>query len=407
VKINRKVFYAANALVGFLFLGLIYAWSVFVEPLEEHFGWTRSQTSLNFSICMAMFCLGGLAAGKLAKKRAPRQIMVLSAIFILVGFILTSRMQTLFELYFFHGILCGFGVGTGYNALLSTTLQWFPDRQGMMSGLLLMGFGFGGSLLGSVAVAMMAAVGWSDTFMILGVALSCLILLVALNVKRPPAREPLQGNRALSVGKEYETGEMLRDASFYAYYARGLMLGAVGLALLGNAAPFASSISRNATLAASIGGLVSIFNGLGRVAGGFLFDKIGSRKTLTLGVGGTLLGTLLLGLAAIKGSVVLLIVGYVGGGFFYGCNIACSSSFIGKVYGLRNFAMNFSILYTYILFSSFLGPYISGVLFAWKGSYVFSYAVLLGMCCLAMVFNLCVKKHYVPDASVLHSREKS
>ena len=393
-----KKLYVANAFVCLLFLGLIYAWSVFVAPLETEFGWTRSETSLNFSISMAMFCLGGIASGWLLKIKTPRQVMILSGICILAGFSLASRMQTLSELYFFHGFLCGFGVGVGYNVLVSTTLQWFPDRQGSVAGFLLMAFGMGGFLLGTVAHYMMEAMGWRNTFMLLGLVMGGLIFLVSLNVKRPAAGQ-VPRKPASESERDYKPGEMLRDRSFHANYMRSVMSTAVGFTLVGNAAPFAYLISQNAAFAALIGGLVSIFNGLGRVAGGIIFDKIGSRKTFFLGIGGMFLGTLLLIFAAIHNSVLLLTAGYVIGGFFYGNNVAGNSGFIGNVFGLRDYAVNMSIANTSLLFASFVGPYVSGILFTHTGDYVIPYMVLLGMCCVSFVANILIKKQYIPVAN--------
>ncbi|MDR1379616.1 MAG: MFS transporter [Synergistaceae bacterium] len=392
---RKRWFYVANALVGFLFLGLIYAWSVFVGPLESEFGWIRSQTSLNFSICMAFFCLGGLLSGRLLKSKTPRQVMLLSAGFILVGFLLTSQIRSLLELYIFYGVLCGLGVGAGYNTLLSATLSWFPDRTGLVSGVLLMGFGFGGSLLGSVAVVIMEAVGWRGTFVALGTGLAFLILLMALNTKNAPAGQTDLGDRAKGE-RDFLPQEMLRDSTFYAYYSRGMLVASIGLAMLGNAVPFAYSIAQDSVVAATIGGLISIFNGLGRVVGGVVFDRIGSRRTLLIGIWGTALAISVLIFAAVRESIMILTAGYILGGFFYGSNVPCNAGFIDKVYGQRYFAMNLSILNTYVLFSSFVGPYITGLLFAWTGSYVAPYTMLLVMCCVGFVAHLRVKRHYIP-----------
>ncbi|MDR2137592.1 MAG: MFS transporter [Synergistaceae bacterium] len=394
---KKRWLYALNGLAGYLFLGLLYAWSVFVRPLELEFGWLRSHTSLTFSICMAMFCVGGLAAGWLLKRRTPRQVIMISAGCIMAGFLLTSRMRYLYELYVFYGALCGFGVGVGYNVLLGVILQWFPNRQGLISGVLLMGFGFGGSLLGSVAVFMMDFMGWRNTFVGLGTILALLLVFISLNVKRPSQGQLLSIPRDLGGGRDFQPREMLRDSSFYAYYARGVFVGAVGLSLLGNAAPFAHSITQDVVVATTVAGLISIFNGIGRIVGGFVFDKIGSRKTLLFAIIGTLLAVGVLVYAAVSGSITSLTAGYVAGGFFYGTSLPCTSGFISKLYGQKNFAVNFSIMNTYVLTASFAGPYISGVLFTWTGSYIVSYTTLFAMCCAGVVATLLIKRHYIPS----------
>ncbi|NLN47872.1 MAG: OFA family MFS transporter, partial [Clostridiales bacterium] len=74
-----------------LFLGLIYAWSLFAAPLEAEFGWSRSQTSVTFSISMITFCLGSIMSGFILKKRPPRNVLLISAVLFLIGFFMTSR----------------------------------------------------------------------------------------------------------------------------------------------------------------------------------------------------------------------------------------------------------------------------------------------------------------------------
>jgi OFA family oxalate/formate antiporter-like MFS transporter len=389
---KKRWILAANALAGFLFLGLIYAWGVFVGPLEQEFGWTRSQTSLTFSICMATFCVGGLAAGWLLKRMAPRAVIILCAVVIMTGFFLASRVRSLYELYIFYGVFCGFAVGIGYNTLLDATLRWFPDQQGLISGTLLMGFGVGGSLLGSAAVFMMNAMGWRRTFEALGGALALLLAVIALNVKRPPSgQEKRQGDE-----QNFLTAEMLRDGSFHAYYFRSMFVAAIGLAMVGNAAPFAYSVSHDPVAAASIGGLVSMFSGVGRIAGGVVFDRVGSRKALWLGVGSVTLSIGVLTCAAVSNSLAVLTAGYAMGGFFYGANVPCNSGYTNKIYGQENFAVNLGVLNTNVIFSSFLGPYVAGVLFTHTGSYVAPYVMLLAMCGGAVAATALIRRHYTP-----------
>jgi len=99
---------------------------------------------------MMMFCLGGLASGMLTGRKGPRFTLTACALFLLAGFAMASRIHTLPGIYVSYGGFCGFGVGLGYNATISTIMRWFPDKQGLVSGITLMGFGFGGMLLGTL-----------------------------------------------------------------------------------------------------------------------------------------------------------------------------------------------------------------------------------------------------------------
>ncbi|HZK61489.1 MAG TPA: hypothetical protein VFC41_05385, partial [Anaerovoracaceae bacterium] len=95
----------------YLSIGLIYAWSIFVKPLEAEFGWNRTETSLTFTISMISFCIGGVISGMLLKKKSGRFIIMLSAVLLAVGFLLSSRVETLLGIYISYGVFCGLGVG--------------------------------------------------------------------------------------------------------------------------------------------------------------------------------------------------------------------------------------------------------------------------------------------------------
>lgn len=137
-----------------LFLGLIYAWSVFVTPLEQEFGWVRSQTSLISTFSMSSFCVGGFISGLVLRKRSPRFVLRMAAICMLAGFALASRTQNLWHIFLSYGVLCSLGVGFGYNVTVGITAKWFPEKPGLCSGLLLTGFGFGALLLGTGAAVL-------------------------------------------------------------------------------------------------------------------------------------------------------------------------------------------------------------------------------------------------------------
>lgn len=353
---RKRWLYAAVSAAALIFLGLIYAWSVFVVPLEAEFGWTRPQTSLTFSISMAFFCLGGLAGGALSQKVSPRMLLFGCGLFIAAGFALLSISHTLPSLYLFYGVMAGFGVGIGYNTLMSIVVGWFPDHTGLLSGLLLMGFGFGGSILSSAFNAGITAVGWRNTFRISGAALFAVICLTAC-LLRPPAPHK-EGSSRESIAPK----EMLRSRAFRGYYIWTILIGAAGLALIGNAVPFVSSFIGGSAEAVTIAGLLSIANGVGRLIFGFALDRFGITRSMWAISMGFLLGTALLTAAAAAKSMYLLIPAFCLVGFFYGAVTPTNSAYVLGAFGPEHYSANFSLAVTNLLFAAFLGPAVSGAL---------------------------------------------
>jgi OFA family oxalate/formate antiporter-like MFS transporter len=384
-----------------LLLGLIYAWSVFVGPLEKEFGWIRSETSLTFSISLVTFCLGGLTGGFLSKRLPSRLIMFLAALLILAGFTTSSLVNSLLGLYICYGVLCGFGVGLGYNSTLNSILKWFPGNQGVLSGILLMGFGLGGSVLGSIAVYMMARMGWRPTFRILGAAIFVLAGIASLLVQQAPPEYAEEAGKISPKKKppepaaDMKSSRMVRERSFWAYFLWGALLSAAGLAIIGNAASMAGTFTENVMQAAFVGGLVNTSNGIGRFGFGFLFDITGSKGSLLIITGGLICSMLILAAAFISGSFIVLGIGFVITGLSYGGITPCNSAYTAKVFGQRYYAMNFSLVNLVLLIAAFLGPYSAGLMQT-HGGFISMILLTGGLCLLGVPALLLINRHSKP-----------
>ncbi len=357
-----------RALVGIitlLCLGLIYAWSVFVTPIETEFGWVRSQTSMTFTICMSFFCIGGLFAGCMRNKLKLRILLYIAAASILFGFMTSSNISSLKELFISYGVFCGFGVGIGYNAVLSCILSWFPEKTGLLSGILLMGFGFGGSILGTAAVSLISVSGWRFAFRIFGIVLAIVIALATIMLKMPAENETnILKNYCSDIvtdTRNYSAKEMLRTSSFYCVFIWLVLITALGLAVVSNAAPIAQTMTSDMGRASVIAGLVSIFNGVGRLCSGFILDSMGSKLTMRIYSFAGLAAGLVMFFALSGNSLILLTLGFILTGFAFGGGSPTMSAYTSRVYGARFYANNFSIMNLCMLVGSFLGSYLMGV----------------------------------------------
>src|SRR3954468_231788 len=112
-------------------LGTLYAWSVFVAPLEKEFHWTRSQTSNAFTIAVAVFALTFIAAGHLQDKFGPFWISIIGGVLVSLGFFLCSYTSSLAWLYVCFGVIGGLGNGFGYSTPIPVMAKWFPDKRGL------------------------------------------------------------------------------------------------------------------------------------------------------------------------------------------------------------------------------------------------------------------------------------
>ncbi len=391
-KLSIRWFYLAVGIVLMLFLGLIYAWSVFRMPLEQEFNWSSAESSVTFSISMMMFCIGGLISGILTSKKGAKVTLRCCATCLAVGFIGASKINTLMGIYITYGGLCGFGVGLGYNAIIGTILKWFPDKQGLISGVILMGFGFGSMVLGTVGAQMILAFGWRNTFFCFGVAFAIIFLLASVLIQIAPdsLSKILEqsGKQARPAIEELDYKQMLRRKNFWLFFFWAICVSSAGMMIMNISATYANLLlGDNLTRAATIAGIISITNGIGRVCIGQLFDWKGYRVTMMADVLLYILAGALLLCSFMTMNVAILVIAYIVSGFAYGGISPNISAFTSYFFGRKNFTLNYSIAYLNLLVASFLGP-----LFA-ADQYNVIFMGMIGLALIGFVLTFCIQKN--------------
>ncbi len=392
---GKRWLYVLVGLVVLLFAGFVYGWSIFAAPISADFPlWSKAQISLTFTICIACFCLGGFLAGNLGKKVPVRVNVYIAAALFLAGFSLVSRVQTLPMLYLSYGVLCGFGSGFAYNAVMSTMTKWFPERQGLISGILLMGFGSSSMILGSVFTAVTPAEpgAWRNTFLVMGVVIAAVLVAGSFFFRLPPAA-PASGVKKTEkegASRDFTPSEMVKTSGFWLFFLWAILISGIGLAIISQAKPFAAGVGTgmDGGVIALVVGFISICNGLGRLMFGGLFDRLGWKKTMSLVNAVSLLGVLILLGALYLNSFPLVTAGFIVTGLAYGGAPTMASAFIGKFFGTKNYPVNFSVGNMNLLVASFSGT-VAGALYDASQSY-FSTLIAVALCSVAafVVLNL-------------------
>lgn len=399
-NLNVRWLYLVVGVVALLFAGIIYGWSILKAPLAADFGWTADQLALNFTLTMCFFCLGGMAGGALAKKAGARLTLIVAGVLSCLGFFLTARLDggSVAMLYISYGVLAGLGIGIAYNVIISTTNAWFPDKKGTCSGALMMGFGASALVVGNTISILMNSIGWRPAFTGLGVVLGVILVATGFILRLPPAglELPKPEKKAGGVTEDFEArdftpGEMVRRFTFWRAFVCIIFLAAVGNTVISFARDLSISVGAEAGLATTLVGVLSVCNGLGRIATGAIFDKLGRRKTMLLAnvVAIAAAGVTLLSVFA--GSVPLCVVGLCVTGFSYGSCPTISSAFVSAFYGSKHFSMNFSIMNFNLMGASLLAT-VSSMLLTSAGSYVAPFLLLLVLSGVALVLNLSVRK---------------
>ena len=396
-QLNRWV-YAIAGVIVLLFAGLVYAWSVLSTPIAAEFtAWTKAQLSLTFTLVMIFFCIGSLLCGLLSGRLSAKNAVRLGAALFLTGFFLASRCHSPLTLYLGFGVLCGLGSGLSYNAVMSTMVRWFPDKPGLISGVLLMGFGGGSFLIGKLYQAWTPADvgGWRISFLVLGVVCFVVLAVCSFFFVAPGAdfTAPAgRGGRAVAAPLEdCKPTVMLRRPAFWLFYVWAIAVSAAGLALISQASGIVWEISADQTASsvATIVGLISICNAVGRVLFGGVFDKYG--RSLSMQLVNVLFvaasGVLLAALGS--RSVPLVIAGFMVGGLAYAGVTPSCSAFCRAYFGPTHYPVNFPLIVSNLIFASF-GSTISGALYDASGSYNSTFFLIIGLAAAGVLCSLAI-----------------
>ena len=380
--------------VTLLMAGVIYAWSNLRVPLKETFSqWTEAQMQLCFTLTLCFFCLGGMLSGLIAKRVSMRARMLAAAVLVAGGFILVAGLQgSILQLYIGYGLMAGTGIGIVYNVVIAATNAWFPDRKGIASGALMMAFGFSALLFGKLGGALFpeSAMGWRGTFRFFGILIGAVLAIAAFLVKVP--EKPTQKAAAKAeTGEEIDTARMIRRPSFWKLFVFFTLLAAVGSTAIGFGKNFFLSVGLADGTAATIAALLSIFNGLGRLCSGALYDQAGARKTQMI-TSAIAIGAPALCLIAVLGTIPFVgIIGLSLCVFSYGFSPTVSAALTAGFYGNKNFGLNLAVLNLDLIPASFVST-LAGGLYQASGAYVSTFIVLTCMSVVGLIVNFTIKK---------------
>lgn len=393
----------AFATIILIFAGIIYSWSVLKLPFATEFGWDSGVLGLNATLTIVFFCIGGFISGLLTHKTSPRLRIIVSAVMLFAGFFITSRLSLTTSpaaLYLAYGVVCGTGVGFVYNTTISMTTQWFPDKKGLCSGVMLMGFGLTTLIIGKAADAMMRteSIGWRSTYLALAIVLGVLFLVASFIIK-PPAEgtvfpEPKTKKRKAVTNvaeRDYTAVEMIKRPSFWMIFIYIVSIGAVGTAAISFVTDILKEVGGSASFAVTAAGILAIFNGLGRLFNGVMFDLIGLRKTQYLMSVFLIAAPLIIVISLLTSSLVLAVIGMTLCFFSYGFAPTTSAAFVPAFYGTKHFSLNFSIMNLILVPAPFAAT-LAGNMYKASGNFVSTFIVLLGCAVVGVIINLMVRK---------------
>ncbi|NSW58608.1 MAG: MFS transporter [Armatimonadetes bacterium] len=268
----RGVLSVAAALAIQFCNGGLYAWSSFVPALIDQYGLSATQCALIFSTTMAFFVSAMVLGGAMQERHGPRRLVFLSGLLFAAGYLIAARSGGyLPALLIGIGCLGGTAIGLGYVCALSTGPRWFPDRPGLVTGIVVASFGASGMVVSQVATAMLAR--GIDVLSILGQigGVYAAVVLLAGAALSVPNRDSGQ-RMAKCVVRPWQILSEPKVLSL----SVGMFCGTFGgLLAISNLKPLVMSCGGSPSVAAWAVGAFAVGNALGRVLWGWLADRIG------------------------------------------------------------------------------------------------------------------------------------
>ena len=422
---NRWLILVAGVLVQ-LAIGAVYAWSVFGKAMQsdEAFGWSKAQAAVPFEVAIGMIFVGSFIGGRIQDRRGPRVVALAGGVIYSIGVMLASfaDKDRFWILILGYGILGGFGLGMAYIVPIAMLQKWFPDKPGLITGIAVAGFGFGAVITAPLGQRLIAGDPSMPTkaFLPLGIGYLVAVLIGASLFRNPPAgyRPPGMSAPATAVAgtpgavptkdpipeADFETQEALHTPQWYMLTAILTLSVTAGISLISVAAGSASDISGySAAAAASLVGVLGLFNGGGRILWGWLSDRIGKMPAF-------------MGILGIQGVCLLLIPHVASPVLFavlaaliytcYGGAFGTMPSTAGRFFGVRNAGAIYGLMLIGWSIGGIVGPLLISSLIGEEKAYTLGFTVV-GLIALAgMVLPMLTKKPSPARAQTMASSRR-
>lgn len=339
------------------FTGFPHVWSVYQPYITEGTGWTQSQGTMCFYLALSAFVFGNILGGRMQNRFGQRKILFLGGGLLSAGVLMSafSLVSSPLPMYLTYGVMQGLGQGMMYTVILASAQQWFPDRTGFASGIVITANGLCGLFMAPLSRQLLEKEGPKATLLTVGVLMAAAWLLSSLFFAFPEEKKENtetgvtdENNRC----RQYTSREMLHTKQFYFLLATMLF----GLILYFMISPISQNyqLELGIPAAAAVSSVMigSVVNALTRLVLPSLADKVGRIVCVK--------GVLVIAAAAMillcfsnsYGATIAVIL-------IYGCYGGIMGSFpslTSSVFGIRHAGENYGFVMLGIVIATFGTP---------------------------------------------------
>ncbi len=370
-----------------LALGVLYTWSVISKKIPASWGWDEADKALPYTIACLVFAFVMIPAGRLQDKLSPRLTATIGGILIGSGLIVASFFSSVLLFIIAFGIIAVTGIGFVYAAATPPAVKWFPPaKTGMIAGIVVAGFGLAPVYISPLAEHMINQNGVANTLLILGCVYLVVVVLLAQMLVNPPVVAPAAGAKTASAN-DFSMKEVLSTPQFYFLWLMYAFNAGAGLMVIGK---LAIVVQKQADYKGGfiLVALMAIGNAGGRLIAGTFSDKLGRIRTMQIF---TLLQMVLMFLMPFMNSVAMLVPAAILIGACYGSNLALFPSITKDFFGLKNFGVNYGLVFTAWGVGSIMAV-ISGIIQKRTGSFKYAFFLAGVLLIISIAITFLIKK---------------
>lgn len=387
-----------------LCLGSVYSWSVFVNPLTNHFtamGQTvsASEVLLPFSIFLAVFALAMVFSGKYIERVGPRKMAMAGGVICGLGWLLASMAGSVQMLYPTYGVIGGLGVGIAYGCPVAVAARWFPDKRGLAVGMTVLGFGFSAFFTANIATYLIGAFDVMSTFRFFGIAFIIIIALCAMPLAFPPAGykppgwTPPAPKPGAHVTCDFLREQMIKTPAFLGLWLCYFIGCIAGLMAIGISKPVGTEVVLIETgLASFLVGFFAIFNGGGRPIFGTLTDKLTPRNAAIVSFVLIILASLMMITMAGPGTDYVYIVAFALLWMCLGGWLAIAPTATATFFGTGDYPRNYGLVFLAYGAGAIVGPQLAGFIKTASGSYMGVFPYVVGLAVIGIIIAFVMLK---------------
>ena len=390
-----KIFYGwiivgLGIVVTCIGVGAMLMLSVFLQPMADAMGWSR--TGISTAALLNWLCMGvgSFLWGALSDRWGTRAVLLCGGVLLGVGLMTASQAATLGQFQILFGVIVGLAAGSFFTPLTATTTRWFTQHRSLAVALVSAGLGLGASTVGPLARWIITNYDWRIAMMVIGELAWVIIIPAALFVREPPPSPSTEGTKGMTGadGRELTAAQAFRTPQFAAIALTHFACCAAHSGPIFHMVTHAIDHGVSAMAAVTVLSVAGLASLCGKIVCGLIADRVGAKQTLIVGLAIQAVAVSLYLFTRDLASFYALALMF---GFAYGGVMPLYAILVREYFGARIMGTAFGAVAFVSTLGMAIGPWAGGWLYDTFGSYFWlyigSFGIGLGAVAIAFTFR--------------------